>query len=117
MYGRFACDRRLTFATCLVKFGGELNEAIHVFIDDKGLILVCSAMAPVFVVPHQVVLHIQSKWRTRVWHGKFLASLRRRLEKDLENRLLKDRCAIHPRQGGLAIRIHINEGLTHLNEV
>lgn len=39
----------------------------------------------------QVVLHIQSKWRTRVWHGEYLASLKRRLRQVLEKRLVNDR--------------------------
>lgn len=40
----------------------------------------------------QVALHLQSKWRTRVWYGEYLASLKKRLQQDLEERLQNNRC-------------------------
>lgn len=39
----------------------------------------------------QVALHLQSKWRTRVWCGKYLASLKKKLQQDLEERLRSNR--------------------------
>lgn len=39
----------------------------------------------------QVVLHLQSKWRTRVWQGQYLLSLKNQLQIILEERLAKNR--------------------------
>lgn len=39
----------------------------------------------------QVVLHLQSKWRTRVWQGQYLGSLKHRLKSILEERLADNR--------------------------
>lgn len=39
----------------------------------------------------QVVLHLQSKWRTRVWQGQYLVSLKHRLKSILEERLADNR--------------------------
>lgn len=43
------------------------------------------------LVDVQVVLHLQSKWRARVWQGQYLLSLRNRLQTMLEERLAKNR--------------------------
>ncbi|CAM9284637.1 unnamed protein product, partial [Laminaria digitata] len=46
----------------------------------------------------QVALHLQSKWRTRVWCGQYLASLKKKLQQDLEERLRKNRMDVQARE-------------------
>ncbi|CAN0122650.1 unnamed protein product, partial [Ectocarpus sp. 8 AP-2014] len=45
----------------------------------------------------QVVLHLQSKWRTRVWQGEYLDSLKKSLRRNLEERLAKNRLDMEAR--------------------
>ncbi|CAM9467775.1 unnamed protein product [Ectocarpus fasciculatus] len=45
----------------------------------------------------QVVLHLQSKWRTRVWQGEYLNSLKKCLQRSLEERLGRDRLDMEAR--------------------
>ncbi|CAM9357249.1 unnamed protein product, partial [Ectocarpus sp. 12 AP-2014] len=45
----------------------------------------------------QVVLHLQSKWRTRVWQGEYLDSLKKCLRRNLEERLAKNRLDMEAR--------------------
>eukprot|EP00752_Nemacystus_decipiens_P005087 g4616.t1 len=46
----------------------------------------------------QVVLHLQSKWRTRVWQGQYLLSLKKRLQINLEERLATNRLDVEARE-------------------
>ncbi|CAM9269484.1 unnamed protein product [Ectocarpus sp. 4 AP-2014] len=45
----------------------------------------------------QVVLHLQSKWRTRVWQREYLDSLKKCLRRNLEERLAKNRLDMEAR--------------------
>ncbi|CAM9550058.1 unnamed protein product, partial [Hapterophycus canaliculatus] len=46
----------------------------------------------------QVTLHLQSKWRTRVWQEGYLRSLKTRLRINLEERLTKNRLDVDTRE-------------------